>query len=237
MHAIFLADAHLRDPGDDNYLKIMEFLATLPGRVDTLFILGDFFQFWIGYPTVAFSRYLPVTDALRRLVDQGVAIVYLEGNHDFHMGPFFHDALRADIHPGPVTVTLDGRRLYLCHGDQIDRRDYGTRCLRALLHSPLTRWLTRLVPPAVADRIAIWLSSRSKGTRYREEQRQVTPDLLRRFARQQFDAGADVVITGHFHLPLLEEHDGHTLLCLGDWLSHFTYGEWRDGRLTLHRFH
>ncbi|WP_236685548.1 hypothetical protein [Geobacter pickeringii] len=42
-----------------------------------------------------------------------------------------------------------------------------------------------------------------------------------------------MVISGHFHLPLLETTEDKTLLSLGDWLTHFTYGEWRDGAFSL----
>lgn len=108
MRAIFIADAHLRQPGDENYRLLMEFLAGLRGNVDTLYILGDLFEFWIGYDPVPFTHYLPLLDRLRELVDSGVRIEYFEGNHDFHMGPFFTETLRATVHPGPAVVDIRG---------------------------------------------------------------------------------------------------------------------------------
>ena len=86
MRSIFIADAHLRNPGDANYRELLRFLAGLRGNTDTLYILGDLFEFWIGYSTTPFIQYLPILEELRLLTAGGTAIVYFEGNHDFHMG-------------------------------------------------------------------------------------------------------------------------------------------------------
>lgn len=232
MYAIFLADAHLDQPGDDNYRAMLRFLADMPSEVDTLFILGDFFEFWIGYPTVPFPKYIPVIEALQRLTDRGTRIVFSEGNHDFHMGPVFQERLRARIHPGPATVTIDGRTVFLCHGDQLIE-DFRYGLLRLVLHSFLTRWLIRLVPAEVTAAIGDWMGRRSKAAYPCRENRRNPAELIRAFARQQFARGCSVVITGHFHTPLLETEGGQTLLALGDWITQYSYAEWRDGALSL----
>ncbi len=81
MRTLFLADAHLRQEADDNYRLLMRFLAGLRGETETLYILGDLFDFWIGYPRSAFPHYLPLLEALEELRRSGTRIVYLEGNH------------------------------------------------------------------------------------------------------------------------------------------------------------
>ena len=239
MRKIFIADAHLQQPGDENYRRLLCFLGELEGNLETLFILGDFFEFWIGYPTARFPQYLPVLDGLRRLTERGTRLVYFEGNHDFHLGPYFRETLQAEIHPGPAVLSLDGRRLYLCHGDQMDRQDYGYRLLRWVLHSAFTRALTAVVPPAAAGGIADWLSRTSRGKcqdpRHAEDRLRVP----RAFAAERFAIGDDVVVTGHFHAPLLErppQFPGKTLVCLGDWISQFSYAEWQDGDVALRTY-
>lgn len=236
MHAIFIADAHLRGPEDANYRHLLRFLDTLPGTVESIFILGDFFEFWLGAPGISYPQYRPVLERLQRLVRNGVRLVYLEGNHDFHLGPVFTETLRAAVHPGPVALELDGRRLYLCHGDQVNRRDYGHRLLRAVLHSRLTCQLARLVPAAVPMAIADWLGSRSKAARPRRDARWEYDRIIREFAAERFREGVEVVVTGHFHRPFLEKNGNAVLLSLGDWISQFSYGEWHDGVLSLRTF-
>ncbi len=239
MRKVFIADAHLRLPGDDNYRTLLRFLAGLPGTTDTLYILGDLFEFWIGYPEVPFPQYLPLLDALMALRRAGVEIVYFEGNHDFHMGPYFTGTLGAKVYRGPAVLEIDGKRVFLCHGDEINRRDYAYRMLRLLLHSPLTRALTHIVPPRYASAIAERLGQKSRAHHGARRARWHYPSLLRDFAARRFAEGCDLVITGHFHLPFTETSGSgtsHTLVSLGDWIRHFSYAEMRDGAVTLRTY-
>ncbi|WP_243369995.1 UDP-2,3-diacylglucosamine diphosphatase [Geotalea sp. SG265] len=239
MRRIFIADAHLRNAADANYRMLLRFLATLEGNTGTLYILGDLFEFWIGYRRPAFPHYQPVLEQLLKLARSGTRIVYFEGNHDFHMGPYFTETLRASVHPGPAVIDMDGKRVFLCHGDQINRRDYRYRLLRGVLHCRLTRMIVPLVPVGLASSIADRMSRQSSSKHDRRRLTWDYPALIRQFAHDQFELGCDTVICGHFHLPFLEKSgsgDGQTLLCLGDWISQYSYGEWLDGRLTLKTF-
>lgn len=236
MRKIFIADAHLRSENDKNYRLLMEFLDGLRGNTDTLYILGDLFEFWIGYREVPFTHYLPILEQLGKLRESGIDIVYFEGNHDFHMGPFFTKTLRATVHGGPATLDIEGKKVFLCHGDEINRLDYGYRLLRLVFHSGLTRALTHIVPPGISSWIAERMGKRSKKSHGTRSTRWNYPAILREFAVERFRSGYDVVISGHFHIPLLEsfgEGEGKILLSLGDWLTHFSYGEWEDGKLSL----
>ncbi len=239
MRKVFIADAHLRHEGDENYRLLLDFLAGLPGNTDTLFILGDLFEFWIGYPETPFVHYLPVLEAFRRLAEKGIEIVYCEGNHDFHMGPFFKNTLKARIFSGPAGIDLGGAKVYLCHGDEINRSDYSHRLFRFLLHNRVAEAIIPLVPPAVASFIA---ERMARGSRGNHRKRRVEWDfaaLVRDFAAARFKEGYDAVVIGHFHLPLLEQSaDGgnKTLLSLGDWILHFSYGEWQDGKFSLRTY-
>lgn len=236
MRKVFIADAHLKNPEDENYRILLDFLAGLEGNTDTLFILGDLFEFWIGYRSVPFPHYFPVMDKLRHLKEHGTDIVYFEGNHDFHMGPFFEETLQAQVFKGPAILDIYGKRVYLCHGDQVNSRDHTYRLLRFMLHSPLTKALTHIVPPAVALYIADWMGNKS---RMSHKERRVKWDyakILKDFAAARFAAGCDVVVTGHFHAPFQErstEGSERILLSLGDWITQFSYGEWGDGGISL----
>lgn len=236
MHAIFIADAHLQHEGDENYQLLMEFLDGLKGSIDTLFILGDLFEFWVGYETVPFTHYLPILARLEELVKSGVEIVYVEGNHDFNMGPFFTRTLGARVYPDSATIPIEGKNVYLCHGDNVNSRDYSHRLLRWVLHSPIIPVATHIIPPAVASWIAEKMSAQSKKKHGRRRHQWDYTALLRSFAAERFREGCDVVVSGHFHIPFKDEADGTVLLSLGDWITHFTYGEWRDGVLSLKRY-
>lgn len=229
---LFLADAHLRDPADANYRQLLAFLEQQQGRVRTLYLLGDIFEFWVGYRHVVFAPYVPLLEALYRLRQAGTEIVYVEGNHDFHLGPFFARTLGCSILPDGGAVTIDGQRIYLTHGDLIDPADHGYRRLRRLLRSRLVKTLIAIVPPDVTWAISRWGSRRSQARRGGRPSYLPLP-LLRRHAQRRFKEGCSAVVSGHFHLPCLETGVG-TLVALGDWISQYSYAKLENGVFSLH---
>lgn len=235
MRDIFIADAHLVSEHDTNYLLLLRFLSELEGEVDTLYIVGDLFDFWIGFQSHQFEQYVAVLDALERLVSRGCRLVYFEGNHDFHLGTIFSQRLQAEIHTGPSIQCVQGKRLYICHGDQINREDRLYRLLRLLLRTRLVAAGVRHFPPSWALKIRDILQKRSqagymeKGARWNYHR--ILLDFARTLQMQRFDG----LVTGHFHLALFENvpETTFTVLSLGDWIEQYTYGEMVDGELRL----
>ncbi len=236
MRAIFIADAHLRNPEDENYRLMLGFLSELPGKTDRLVILGDFFEFWVGDSPDAFPHYKPLLDQLEKVTGQGVELIFIEGNHDFHLGGYFRKLFRAKVFPDIATIEMDGKRFFLCHGDMINRDDSGYRLLRMVFRNPLTRLLVKWLPPAVPAFIARELGKQSKKSHVAKASRWDYPGIIRKFAGERFASGDDVVVTAHFHLPILEKTGGHTLLALGDWIKEFSYGEWVNGEIRLKKY-
>lgn len=238
MRTIFLADAHLAAPTDLNYRLLLRFLRELEGNAETLFIMGDLFDFWLGFPSHPFRQYDAVLDALLALTRSGCRLVYFEGNHDFHLGSIFRDRLGAEIHTGPAILTVQGRRLLLCHGDQINRADRGYRLLRGLLHNRLVAGAVAHFPPTLALRIKDRLQHASKASYQTKIARWDYRQIIRCFAQSAREQGCSGLVTGHFHLAFCEELDGSpfTILSLGDWMERFTYGEMANGKLLLKNY-
>ncbi len=229
MKDLFLADAHLINPEDDNYRRLLALLRREEGQVRTLYLLGDIFEFWVGYEHVVFTPYVPILEALRRLHENGTKIVWVEGNHDFHLGPFVRDTLQATIYPEKATITLDGKKIFLCHGDLIDAGDTGYRLYRSLLRSRFVGKLVELfVSPDRLWRFSRLLSAKSKAKRRHRPRRDPYP-LLIDHARQRFAAGCQVVITGHFHSPFIEKTPQGLVIALGDAMEQASYVIYEDG--------
>lgn len=235
MRTVFIADAHLHSPEDLNYRLLLRFLQELEGQLDSLYIMGDLFDFWLGFPSQPFKQYDPLLAALQRIVDKGCRLVCFEGNHDFHLGDVFSGNLKAEVHTGPGIEIIQGKRLYLCHGDQINSSDRMYRLLRFLLHSRPVAASVRHFPPAWAAKIRERLQKRSQagyGDRVaRWDYRRIVLD----FSAELLKKGFDGLVTGHFHIALREAvgKTGFTALSLGDWMHQFTYGEIKDGELLL----
>jgi UDP-2,3-diacylglucosamine hydrolase len=238
MRSIFIADAHLRNPEDENYRKLLSFLASLQGTTDALYILGDLFEYWIGYRKIPFAEYAPVVDALESLNKSGTRIIMYEGNHDFHLHPFFTRTVGAKVYHKPSLEVIGGKKVYLCHGDQINDKELGYKVLRGILHGPFIRFVTATVPIEFTAGVARAMSRQSKKNHKQNRTRWDFRGILRAFAARKFASGCDVVIAGHFHTPLMEgnESGDHLLISLGDWVSHFSYGEWSEGRFSLREY-
>jgi len=238
MRTIFLADAHLVAPTDRNYRLLLRFLRELEGNTEALFIMGDLFDFWLGFPSNPLRQFDELLAALQSLVQSGCRLVYFEGNHDFHLGAVFRQRLGAEVHTGPAVITLQGRRLFLCHGDQINRRDRGYRLLRLLLHNRLAAVLVNYVTPHIALRVRARLQRASRAGYQAKLQRWNYREIIRTFARSVREEGCDGLVTGHFHLAFCEQLDASpfSILSLGDWMEQFTYGEITAGILSMQTY-
>ncbi len=236
MRAIFLADAHLRQVQDQNYQKLLDFLDQQQD-LDALFLLGDIFEFWLGYKYLAFTAYIPLLEKLRQLKESGTKLYFVEGNHDFHMGAYFTDTLQCTVIPDQQQVEWDNRKLLLCHGDLLNPNPNYHR-LRRLWRSGLIRFLSKLVHPNWVWSLGIWLSDLSQKKRPRSKNCNWDPSpLILPFAEEQIAAGADVVFCGHFHQPIDRQlAPGKQLIVIGDWIHQFSYAEMIDGQVSLKTF-
>ncbi|ACD96627.1 UDP-2,3-diacylglucosamine diphosphatase [Trichlorobacter lovleyi] len=233
MRAIFLADAHLHHPGDANYRLLLEFIRSLQGTTTTLCILGDLFDFRVGLPALAFPEQEPLLKALEELHAFGTRLIYLEGNHDFHLGADLGSRLEAEVHPGPVQLELQGKQVFLCHGDLINRADWRYRLLHRTLRNPLTLRFGRLLPAAVVQGLRSRLQHTSKQRYSRDRKRWDYSVMIRSYAASIRAQGAQALVLGHFHQPFIDQQDDFTLVSLGDWISHYSYAELVDGSFRL----
>ena len=233
MRAIFLADAHLRHPQDHNYQQLLKFLGQQE-NLDGLFLLGDLFEFWIGYRHLAFTNYIPLLERLRQLVDQGTRLYFVEGNHDFNLGPYFSDTLHCTIITDQQMVEWDSRKLHLCHGDLLNP-DRSYHLMRSLWRSGLIRILAKIIHPDLVWSLAIFLSNLSRKKHPTDCNWDPSP-LVLPYAQKQFDQGCDAVLCGHFHQVVNREIDGKQVIVLGDWIKQFSYAEMRDGQFELKNF-
>src|SRR5262249_41363007 len=135
--AYFFSDAHLgaesREREADREARLHDFLTSLRGQATELYIVGDLFDFWFEYRSAIPRRHFATLAALQRLRESGVAITYLNGNHDFWLGPFLRDELGVHTHDGALALELQGHRIWLHHGDGLGGGDLGYRLLRKVL--------------------------------------------------------------------------------------------------------
>ncbi len=197
-----------------------------------LILLGDIFEFWIGKATVT-EDYAPLINALEHMHQQGTKLVYVEGNHDFHLGPIFTQRLGCQVFPDGGSIELDGKKVFLAHGDLANPDDTGYRLLRKLLRSGLVRFLLRTLPNRLLMKIgdrAGYESRKSSG-----EKRRNCParEILQPYAEVILAAGHQAIVTGHYHQPFHAKLGDGELIALGDWITQYSYAVYEDQTFTL----
>ncbi len=235
MRAIFLADAHLRDPQDENYQLLLKFIDQQQ-QLDALFLLGDIFEFWIGYRSLVFSAYIPLLEKLRQLSETGTKLYFVEGNHDFNLGPYFTETLQCTVITDQQMIDWDGQKLLVCHGDLLNPSRRYQR-LRRFWRGRTVRLLAKIIHPDLVWSFAIWLSNLSKKKRQNHDPCNWDPTpLIEPFAQGQFALGADALLCGHFHKAIKQDYAGKQLLVIGDWIQQFSYIELVDGHFELKNY-
>ncbi|MDT8440313.1 MAG: UDP-2,3-diacylglucosamine diphosphatase [Desulfuromonadales bacterium] len=235
MRALFLADAHLRRPTDANYRALLDLLDKQCGRLDLLVLLGDLFEFWAGDRKVLHASYQPLLAALERLTGSGTRLICVEGNHDFDLGRHFRDRLGARVLADGGSIELDGQQVFLAHGDLANPDDRGYLLLRRLLRSAPLRLLIRHLPIDLVLAIAMHSSRQSRARRNERGRQERVRRLLTAYADPILAAGHDLVVTGHFHLPLRLQLPHGELIALGDWIAQYSFLSYTDGRFELQR--
>jgi UDP-2,3-diacylglucosamine hydrolase len=219
----FICDVHLgvESPAEEEAKedRLLHLFERMEEDADTLYILGDLFDFWFEYRRAVPRRSLRTLGGLRRLADRGVTLHYLAGNHDFALGPYLADEVGCILHPEPFETTIGPTRFLLHHGDGLAGRDTGYRILKAVLRSRIAHWLWRWIHPDLGMRLADRVSRASRkvtsGKDYGPDDR-----IYENIEKMTAGKGYDFLLMGHTHTPddrLLES--GTHYLNLGTWLG------------------
>jgi UDP-2,3-diacylglucosamine hydrolase len=235
----FISDAHfgIDLPGqNDREALFFRLLEQETESLSDLYIVGDLFDFWIEYRCAIRPDYFAVLHHLKNLSDRGVVIHYLAGNHDFALGSFLEKTMGIRVYPESLSREIQGKRVYLYHGDGLIKKDTGYRVLKKLLRNPVNQRLYKLLHPNIGVPLGSFVSGSSRKYLNRPLADHLR-DEYRYRAREQLRCGHEIVFFGHIHLP---EHIGYPegIYCnLGAWLKHYTYATMEDGELSLQRYH
>jgi UDP-2,3-diacylglucosamine hydrolase len=235
MRAVFFSDAHLRGADDEGCGLLLSFLRDASRNLDHLFIVGDLFDFWFSKGGVVYPGFQPIIDELAAMQGRGVRIHLFEGNHDFYLSRYFTRYHGIEVFTDEALVQLDGKQIYIAHGDMVDESDRGYRLLRSVLRSRLFFGLQTLLPLSLLWRLARLSSDASK--EYLAKPQEGLAAKMEAFALKKFDEGIDAVILGHCHLPAIGTHSvgasQRQFVLLGDWLNHRSYLVMDNGGFEL----
>ncbi|MGE5341978.1 MAG: UDP-2,3-diacylglucosamine diphosphatase [Candidatus Omnitrophota bacterium] len=237
----FISDSHLafQNAGAEKLkrqklLDFFEYLLSAESGASTLYILGDLFDFWFEWYHVIPKYWFEILYRLRQLVDAGVTVNLVTGNHDFYPGQYLENEIGMRCFHEQHQFEIDSRRFFVAHGDGYAKKDRGYRLLKRIIRHPLSIFLYKtLISPDLGIEMARWTSHSSR--KLVKIQKESWANEYYQFARQKFTEGFDYVILGHIHYPMIreEENSGKVYVNCGDWVKYFTYAQYDGSQLVL----
>lgn len=218
---LFISDLHLQEERPDISRAFLRFLDERARHAEALYILGDFFEVWIGDDGMTPFQH-SIATALARLAETGTRVYLMHGNRDFLLGKGFCRLARCALLADPCLVTLAGEPVLLSHGDLLCTSDEAYMRMRRWLRNPVSLFLLRNLPLASRRKLARKLRSESRTqTRLKADDIvDVTPEEVLRLMRTH---GVSTLIHGHTHRPAVHalQIDGRPArrIVLGDWDS------------------
>lgn len=214
--ALFISDLHLQPSQPHTAAAFFAFLEERAMAAQSLYLLGDIFEYWAGDDDLPDPFHQQIAHALRLVSDAGVAVYWIAGNRDFLVGQAFADAAGLTLLSEPHVIDLAGQRVALIHGDAECTRDEKYMAFRAQVRDPA--WQAQFLALPLAQRKGIIAGmregSRQAHTTKSYELMDVSPDAVDAvFA----STATNIIIHGHTHRPALHEHDGKRRYVLPDW--------------------
>ncbi len=236
--AYFISDAHLGleiAGGEDREAALIDFLAEISPRAEQLFIVGDLFDFWIEYRRAIRPDYFPALTALDRLVCSGTRVHYCLGNHDFALGPFIEKTIGIEVHRDGFSGCIQGKRIFVTHGDDLRPGDRANLVLRKILRNRGLQALYRMLHPNIGVSLGEFFSRLSRNYLISDPAPEIL-DAYRAAAEGLLNAGHEIVVAGHTHIPELSQLTGGVYCNTGNWIRRYCFARLQEGEISLHAY-
>jgi UDP-2,3-diacylglucosamine hydrolase len=226
-HTYFIADLHLSEARPDISEHFFSFLNTkiCHQNVDALYILGDFFEVWVGddYVTELSTR---VAQELKKIADSGTPIYFIHGNRDFILRERYAKQAGMTLLPEQTVIDLYGTPTVILHGDEMCTQDIEYQKFRKKSRG----WWW----PALMLAMPLWYRKKvARNAREKSKKNQsgkaldildvTTQSVLDTFNKHQVCN----MIHGHTHRPNVHSYNVNnktlTRTVLGDWYNQGSY--------------
>lgn len=214
--ALFISDLHLQPSHPATSAAFFAFLKDRAMAAESLYLLGDLFEYWAGDDDLETLHPKLVAKAIRAVSDAGVRVYWIGGNRDFLVNHGFAEAAGVTLLAEPFVTDIGGHRIALVHGDAQCTDDVKYMQFRAQVRTP--QWQQQFLSMPLAKRKEI-IAGLREGSREAQsgktyEIMDVTPAAVDELFA---GTGADVVIHGHTHRPALHQYGERKRYVLPDW--------------------
>lgn len=177
---------------------------------DTIIFLGDIFDLMVGGKIQYLKQYDFFFVALLNLIKQGKRVIYLEGNHDFHLEKVFAhfqkennlNGFQIKYYKDEFILNLGQKKILFCHGDIIDSKNESFKKWKNVYRSKYFKlFVNFLLPHFIIDLIGARASRNSKKRSSKYFNYDEFKDLYREGAVSLFEErDCNVIVAGHTHI-------------------------------------
>ena len=219
---LLISDLHLHEERPDLTRAFLFFLENRAQHAQALYILGDFFEVWIGDDGMS-AYQTQIAQALRKLSLSGTQIFLMHGNRDFLIGKAFCRQAGCTLLRDPHISHLAGQPVLLMHGDSLCTEDAAYMKMRRLLRNPVSLFILRHLPLQTRQKLAQKLRNESR-TQTRMKANNITDVSQSAVEHVMRQHKVRTLIHGHTHRPATHDFllDGKPAqrIVLGDWDTH-----------------
>ncbi len=219
MTVLFISDLHLTPERPVIARAFCEFMTHRAPKADALYILGDFFEYWVGDDAMEPFHH-DIAAQLKQFSDTGKSLYLMPGNRDFALGKAFLKATGAHWLKDPCLIELNSEPVLLMHGDLLCTADIQYLKYRKRIRNPLVMAILRKTPLSYRQNLGSKIRENSKKAKTGKTLKimDVTPEEVIRVMNK---AGVTKMIHGHTHRPAIHdvklERGMGKRYVLGDW--------------------
>jgi UDP-2,3-diacylglucosamine hydrolase len=197
---LFISDLHLTEERPEANERFISLLEEKARRAEALYILGDFFEYWIGDDDLDQPFNAIIAGLLRGLTRGGVPVYLMHGNRDFLLGEGFCAATGATLLGDPTVTEIQGVNTLLVHGDTLCTDDVEYQAWRRKARDPAFQ--AEFLAKPLAERRKAVHQMREKSRQVVQEKTAEIMDVNDDAVRQAMRAhGVRRLIHGHTHRP------------------------------------
>ena len=234
MATIFISDLHLDKDRPKVIKYFIEFLNNLESDIESLYILGDFVEYWVGNDDPG-DGLEEVFGSIKKKSND-IPIYFMQGNRDFMISQKFCNHHGIKFLKDPTTIELYGKKILLMHGDTLCVDDIEYQKFRAMVRS--SSWQDEMLKKSLEERINLAKMLRAKSLSETNTKDEVIMDVNNDEVISQLKKyDVDMIIHGHTHRPnihkVISEGKEYTRIVLGDWYDKSSVLKISNDKITI----
>ena len=234
MTTIFISDLHLDKDRPKVIRYFIDFLNNLESDIESLYILGDFVEYWVGDDDPG-DGLEEVFSSIKKK-SNSIPIYFMHGNRDFMISEKFCNHHGMKFLKDPTRIKLHGKKILLMHGDTLCIDDIEYQKFRTMVRSPL--WQNEMLKKSLEERINLAKMLRAKSLSETGTKDEVIMDVSNDEVISQLKKhDVDMIIHGHTHRPnihkIISENKECKRIVLGDWYDKSFILRISDGEIII----